>query len=116
MRQNRGTIARQLNSARLVPRRPYQEFKASRCAWCGFVPVPPCQLDVDHVDGDCTNNHADNYQTLCANCHRVKSYLERLVGSGKRPDQVVLDWYREMLQRKKDRCEGDTGRRPRDGG
>ena len=42
---------------------------------CNFVPVNPCQLDVDHIDGDNKNNNPDNLQTLCANCHRLKTYI-----------------------------------------
>jgi hypothetical protein len=44
-----------------------------RCDHCGFVAVDPCQLDVDHVDDDWTNDD-DNWQVLCANCHRLKTY------------------------------------------
>ena len=34
---------------------------------------PRWQLDVDHIDGDRHNNNSENLQTLCANCHRVKT-------------------------------------------
>jgi 5-methylcytosine-specific restriction endonuclease McrA len=30
-------------------------------------------LDVDHKDGKHKNNSEDNLQTLCANCHRLKT-------------------------------------------
>jgi 5-methylcytosine-specific restriction endonuclease McrA len=33
------------------------------------------QLDVDHIDGDHTNNELNNLQTLCANCHRLKTQV-----------------------------------------
>lgn len=36
-----------------------------------------CQLDIDHVDGDHTNNNPINLQTLCANCHRLKTFLNK---------------------------------------
>lgn len=45
----------------------------SICSACGFEPEHPCQLDVDHIDGDNKNNTADNLQVLCANCHRLKT-------------------------------------------
>jgi len=35
-----------------------------------------CQLDVDHIDGDSSNNDPSNYMTLCANCHRRKTMIE----------------------------------------
>lgn len=40
---------------------------------CGFVPDDLIQLDVDHKDGDPSNNKLSNLQTLCANCHRLKT-------------------------------------------
>lgn len=42
---------------------------------CGFVPVDECQLDVDHINGDHSDNSIENLQTLCANCHRLKTKL-----------------------------------------
>lgn len=35
------------------------------------------QLEVDHKDGDKANNTPENLQTLCACCHRVKTYNDR---------------------------------------
>ena len=34
---------------------------------------PMWQLDADHIDGDPTNNTENNIQTLCKNCHAVKT-------------------------------------------
>lgn len=36
-----------------------------------------CQLDVDHIDGDNSNNDPSNFMTLCANCHRLKTYRNK---------------------------------------
>jgi 5-methylcytosine-specific restriction endonuclease McrA len=47
------------------------------CGTCGFKPTHPCQLDVDHIDGNHSNDSLDNLQTLCANCHRLKTYIQR---------------------------------------
>lgn len=52
----------------------YQLYKESTCSKCGFVPVDSCQLDVDHIDNNKDNNERSNLQTLCANCHRLKSH------------------------------------------
>lgn len=52
---------------------PYTKYKDSYCIRCGFIPEDSCQLDVDHIDGNHSNNEPDNLQTLCANCHRLKS-------------------------------------------
>lgn len=51
--------------------------KADRCARCGFVAEDPCQLDVDHIDGNHQNDDPNNWQTLCANCHRLKTRRNR---------------------------------------
>lgn len=55
--------------------RKYRPFKKDHCEECGFIAKHPAQLDVDHVDGDSTNNNIDNLRTLCANCHRLKTVL-----------------------------------------
>lgn len=58
-------------------RRPWHAHKGATCERCGFVPEHPCQLDVDHRDGNKANNDPANWQTLCSNCHRLKGYLAR---------------------------------------
>ncbi len=59
-------------------RRPYRLHVGDKCERCGFVPEHICQLDVDHKDGNHSNNAVENLQTLCANCHRLKTLLERV--------------------------------------
>ena len=36
-----------------------------------------CQLDADHIDGNPSNNVAENIQTLCKCCHAVKTHLNK---------------------------------------
>lgn len=60
--------------AAAVDRKPYRRYIKASCERCGFVPEHVCQLDVDHVDGDKANNDPTNLMTLCANCHRLKTY------------------------------------------
>jgi 5-methylcytosine-specific restriction endonuclease McrA len=55
----------------------YHIFKKDLCELCGFIPVNICQLDVDHIDGNHLNNSQENLQTLCANCHRLKTFLNK---------------------------------------
>lgn len=31
-------------------------------------------LQVDHIDGNSSHEHPDNYQTLCTHCHKIKTY------------------------------------------
>ena len=47
--------------------------KGDSCDFCGFVAKHSVQLHVDHIDGNNTNNNLDNLQTLCANCHALKT-------------------------------------------
>lgn len=58
-------------------KKPWQSYKGVCCENCGFIPEHPCQLDVDHKDGNKNNNDPSNYQTLCANCHRLKTHLSK---------------------------------------
>lgn len=53
----------------------YRKHKKLYCESCGFVALHPVQLDVDHVDGDRHNHDVENLQTLCANCHRLKTHI-----------------------------------------
>ena len=56
---------------------------AHRCACCGLgewngQPIP---LELDHVDGDRTNNEIGNLRLLCPNCHaQTDTYRGRNVG------------------------------------
>ena len=56
-------------------RRIYARHKKDSCGECGFKPVHMVQLDVDHIDGNRKNNDLSNLQTLCANCHRLKTLI-----------------------------------------
>jgi len=61
---------------------PYAIHKKDTCLHCGFIPEHRSQLDVDHIDGDRWNNDPANLQTLCANCHRLKTHLNNDSNSG----------------------------------
>ena len=42
---------------------------------CDSTIQHPCQLDVDHKDGNRWNNIPENGQTLCKNCHCLKTKM-----------------------------------------
>lgn len=47
------------------------------CEMCWFIPLNMCQLDVHHKDWNHKNDTISNLMTLCANCHRLESYLNQ---------------------------------------
>ena len=55
----------------------YRVHKKLHCESCDFIALHPVQLDVDHIDGNRANNDIDNLQTLCANCHRLKTHINK---------------------------------------
>lgn len=57
--------------------KPWIKHKKTSCEDCGFIAKHACQLDVDHVDGNKKNNELANLRTLCANCHRLKTQINR---------------------------------------
>ncbi len=58
-------------------RKPYRAGRKVYCEKCFFIPTHPRQLDVDHVDANHSNNAPGNLQTLCANCHRLKTLWDQ---------------------------------------
>jgi len=52
-------------------------LKKIKCEICGFKPINLCQLDIDHMDGNKLNNDPSNLQVLCANCHRLKTFINK---------------------------------------
>ena len=44
---------------------------------CGFVAEHSVQIHIDHKDGNKRNNKDNNLWSLCANCHALKTYVNR---------------------------------------
>lgn len=65
------------NWPRKGERIPYRRHLKDSCERCGFVPEDLCQLDIDHINADHSDDRPENLQTLCANCHRLKTKQER---------------------------------------
>jgi hypothetical protein len=56
---------------------PWKFHKKDYCETCGFEAVHECQLTIDHIDGNRYNNQISNWQTLCHNCHALKTLLNK---------------------------------------
>jgi 5-methylcytosine-specific restriction endonuclease McrA len=50
-----------------------RKFKKANCEKCGTTE----NLEIDHIDGNRSNNKIDNVQTLCGKCHIEKTKLNR---------------------------------------
>lgn len=67
----------------LNSKHPYRQYRKSYCEnidgrlghTCTTTIVWDGQLEVDHIDGDPSNNDEENLQTLCSCCHKYKSYI-----------------------------------------
>ena len=47
-----------------------KKIQKNRCKACG---KKSNVLDIDHIDGNSSNNSLDNAQALCPNCHAKKT-------------------------------------------
>jgi 5-methylcytosine-specific restriction endonuclease McrA len=72
----------------------YKRFKGDHCERCNFEPEDPCQLDVDHINGDHGDNRPENLQTLCSNCHRLKT---KRTAQGLYSVNFLPPWQRSVL-------------------
>lgn len=54
-----------------------RKHKKGSCEHCGFTPENKGLLDVDHIDGDRSNNDPSNLQTLCKPCHQIKTIVNK---------------------------------------
>jgi len=53
-----------------------------KCMECGWNKINPYSgrttLEVDHIDGDFTNNRPENFRAICPNCHSLTSNWKSL--------------------------------------
>ena len=72
----------------------YRKNVKESCERCGFIPEHICQLDVDHIDNNHNNDEESNLQTLCANCHRLKTQNHKDLKKNKRIE-IVKSYFEE---------------------
>lgn len=67
------------------------EAKCQLCSWGELNPVTGVSpLEVHHIDGNYQNNHVDNLQLLCPNCHSLTSNYKRLNTNSKRLHRLMV--------------------------
>lgn len=54
-----------------VERHSVLEYKCEKCGCDGHWQDGEISLEIDHIDGDNTNNSIDNLHYLCPNCHAL---------------------------------------------
>lgn len=61
-----------------------------KCFECGVIEEwngKPLKFDLDHIDGDKTNDNRINLRLICPNCHSQTSTYK--VGNNKQPGKIV---------------------------
>ena len=66
----------------------FEKFQ-NKCCICGWSEINPytntLPLEIDHIDGDYTNNSEENLRLLCPNCHSLTStYKGANIGHGRK--------------------------------
>jgi hypothetical protein len=54
----------------------WRQHMEDKCRRCRFIPEDACQLTIDHIDRNKDNSNVSNLQTMCANCHNLKTKIE----------------------------------------
>lgn len=66
--------------------RRYLLQKGNSCSICGITEwcSKPIELEMDHIDGNATNNNLENVRLVCPNCHsQTPTFKNRNSGSGR---------------------------------
>jgi 5-methylcytosine-specific restriction endonuclease McrA len=74
-------------------RKIMKETKGYKCACCGISEYmeKPLTLQVDHMNGDASNNMPDNLRLICPNCHsQTDTYGAKNKGNGRRARGLSL--------------------------
>ena len=70
------------------------DSRCSRCGWSEvntFTGVIP--LEIEHIDGNYTNNNEDNLTLLCPNCHSLTSTYKGANRGNGRKDRKMYSLY-----------------------
>ncbi len=83
---NRGHIFKNISSN--IRRYLISKYK-NKCSKCGWNKKHPITgnvpLEIDHIDGNSSNNIEKNLQLICPNCHSLTSHFRNLnKGNGRK--------------------------------
>lgn len=86
--KNNGTNSNGFSISKRIRRYLWEKYegKCSRCGWNTPNPIIKKPfLEIEHIDGNCTNNKEENLTLLCPNCHSLTTTYKFLnVGNGNR--------------------------------
>ncbi len=72
----------------------FEKYNSS-CSDCGWKKINPftnkIPLELEHIDGDFTNNKEDNLKLLCPNCHSLTATWK---GANKKQGRPRSKYYR----------------------
>lgn len=91
-----------LNTDNLKKRLIKENLIENKCKICGQLPYwynKPLVLQLDHIDGDRTNNNLENLRILCPNCHTQTPTF-----SSKRRKKKCIDCKCNISSGKAKRC------------
>lgn len=67
------------------------EHKCPQCGWSEIHPITGrVPLEVDHIDGNSSNNEPKNLRILCPNCHSLTPTFRRLNKKGRQRKASAL--------------------------
>lgn len=69
------------------------DIHGNRCSCCGITEWnnKPITLQVDHKDGNASNNHPENLRLLCPNCHsQTSTWGAKNKGNGRKSRGLSL--------------------------
>jgi hypothetical protein len=85
-----GVVGKTLQVSSYVRRYLHEKFE-NRCSTCGITEYnnKPLTMQIEHIDGDSSNNRPENLTLLCPNCHsQTDTFTGKNRGKGRHERRV----------------------------